>query len=54
VTQHIRACVALLRAVSVQHGSEALPLSSFWPIEVLSQYTPSPDNRPRVFVANPG
>jgi hypothetical protein len=54
VTQHIRECVALLRAVSVQHGSEALPLSSFWPIEVLSQYTPSLDDRPRVFVANPG
>jgi len=54
VTQHIRECVTLLRGVAVKYGTEALPLTKFWPIGVVSQYSPSPDNSPRVFVANPG
>jgi hypothetical protein len=54
VTQHIRECVTLLRGVAIKYGTESLPLSKFWPIEVVSQYSPAPDNSPRVFVANPG
>jgi hypothetical protein len=54
ITQHIRDCVTLLRGVAIKYGTESLPLSKFWPIEVVSQYSPPPDNSPRVFVANPG
>jgi hypothetical protein len=54
ITQHIRECVTLLRRVAIKYGTESLPLSKFWPIEVVSQYSPPPDNSPRVFVANPG
>jgi len=54
VTQHIRNCVSLLRDVAVRHRSERLAITEFWPIEVLSQYSPPADDTPRVFVANPG
>ncbi|RUL84578.1 hypothetical protein [Tautonia sociabilis] len=54
VTQHIRECVGLLREVAIRYGTESLPLTKFWPIEVLSQYSPPVDDKPRVFVANPG
>lgn len=54
VTQHIKNCVNLLRSVSLRHRSEQLHITEFWPIEVLSQYAPSKDSNPRVFVANPG
>jgi hypothetical protein len=54
VTQHIRNCVNLLRDVALRHRSEKLAITKFWPIEVLSQYAPPPDSKPRVFVANPG
>lgn len=54
VTQHIRNCVNLLRDVALRHRSERLSITEFWPIEVLSQYSASPDSKPRVFVANPG
>ncbi|MGC1782112.1 MAG: hypothetical protein WA708_06310 [Acidobacteriaceae bacterium] len=54
VTQQIRNCVNLLRDVAVRHRSERLPITEFWPIEVLSQYSPPPDCEPRVFVGNPG
>src|SRR5262245_50087184 len=54
VTQHIRECVTLLRGVAIKYGTESLPISKFWPIEVVSQYSPPRDKTPRVFVANPG
>jgi len=54
VTQHIRNCVNVLRDVAVRYYSEKLPIAKFWPIEVLSQYAPTADSKPRVFVANPG
>ncbi|MEI9975316.1 MAG: hypothetical protein WDO73_26595 [Ignavibacteriota bacterium] len=54
VTQHIRNCVNLLRDVGVRHRSQKLAITEFWPIEVLSQYSPPADSKPRVFVANPG
>ncbi len=54
VTQHIRDCVNLLRDIAVRHRSEKLAITEFWPIEVLSQYAPPTDPKPRVFVANPG
>src|ERR1700730_109130 len=54
VTQHIRTCVTLLRDVGVRHRSQKLVITEFWPIEVLSQYSPPADSKPRVFVANPG
>jgi hypothetical protein len=54
VTQHIRNCVNLLRDVALRHRSEKLAITKFWPIEVLSQYAPPKDSKPRVFVANPG
>jgi hypothetical protein len=50
ITQHIRECISLLREVSI----EDTKLTKFWPIEVLSQYSPPIDDKPRVFVANPG
>ena len=50
VTQRIRRCADLLRRLCV--GS--LPLSDYWQIEVLSKYTRSITNKPRVFIANPG
>lgn len=50
ITQHIRECVSLLREVSIDDTE----LSKFWFIEVLSQYSPPIDDKPRVFVANPG
>lgn len=54
VTQHIQECVKLLRSVAIKYRSESLRLSHFWPIQVFSQYSPTIDDRPRVFVANPG
>jgi len=45
VTQHIRECVSILREVAIRYGTEALPLSKFWPIEVLSQYSPPLDDK---------
>lgn len=54
VTQQIRNCVNLLRDVGVRHRSQKLAITDFWPIEVLSQYSPPADSKPRVFVANPG
>lgn len=54
ITQHIRECVSILRDVSIRYGTETLPLTKFWPIEVLSQYSPATDDKPRVFVGNPG
>jgi hypothetical protein len=54
ITQHIRECVTLLRGVAIKYGTESLPLSNFWPIDVVSQYSSPPDDSPRVFVANPG
>jgi hypothetical protein len=54
VTQQIRNCVNLLRDVGVSHRSQKLAITEFWPIEVLSQYAPPADSKPRVFVANPG
>ncbi|MCI0623123.1 MAG: hypothetical protein L0387_15945 [Acidobacteria bacterium] len=54
ITQHIRECVHLLRNVSIRYRTQSLPLSSFWPIEVFSKYSPPKDTKPRVFVANPG
>lgn len=54
VTQQIRNCVNLLRDVGVRHRSQKLAIADFWPIEVLSQYSPPADSKPRVFVANPG
>jgi hypothetical protein len=54
VTQHIRKCLGLLRDVSLRRYSEKLSITQFWPIEVLSQYSPPPDATPRVFIANPG
>ncbi|MDX2181568.1 MAG: hypothetical protein SFV18_18380 [Bryobacteraceae bacterium] len=54
VTQHIRNCVNLLRDVALRHRSDRLAITEFWPIEVLSQYSPAADSKPRVFVANPG
>lgn len=54
ITQHIRNCVGLLRDVSLRRYSEKLSITQFWPIEVLSQYSPPPDATPRVFIANPG
>jgi hypothetical protein len=54
ITQQIRNCVTLLRDVGVRHRSEKLSLTEFWPIEVLSQYAPPVDTKPRVFVSNPG
>lgn len=54
VTQHIRNCVNLLREVALRHRSEKLAITKFWPVEVLSQYAPPQDSKPRVFVANPG
>lgn len=54
VTQHIRNCANLLRDVALRLRSERLPITEFWPIEVLSQYSTPPDSKPRVFVANPG
>lgn len=50
VTQRIRRCTDLLRRLRVG----PLPLSDHWQIEVLSKYTRSTSNKPRVFVANPG
>src|SRR5262249_29149428 len=54
VTQYIRDCVAQLRGVAIKYGTEAIPLTKFWPVEVVSQYSPPRDTKPRVFVANPG
>lgn len=54
VTQHIRNCVNLLRDVALRYRSDRLAITEFWPIEVLSQYSPPADSKPRVFVANPG
>src|SRR5271157_514314 len=54
ITQHIRECVSILREVAIRYGTETLPLTKFWPIEVLSQYSSPIDDKPRVFVANPG
>ncbi len=54
MTQHIRNCVNVLRDVAVRYYSEKLPLTKFWPIEVLSQYAPTADSKPRIFIANPG
>ena len=54
ITQHIRECASILREVAIRSGTETLPLTKYWPIEVLSQYSPPKDNKPRVFVANPG
>lgn len=54
VTQDIRECVHLLRNVSIKYRTESLPLSSIWPIEVFSRYSPPKGVKPRVFVANPG
>ncbi len=54
ITQHIRECVSMLREVAIRYGTETLPLTKFWPIEVLSQYSQPVDDKPRVFVANPG
>ena len=54
ITQHIRECVSMLREVAIRYGTETLPLTKFWPIEVLSQYSKPVDDKPRVFVANPG
>jgi hypothetical protein len=54
VTQHIGDCVKLLRSVAIKYGSQELPLTKFWPIEVISQYTPPANGIPRVFIANPG
>lgn len=54
VTQHIRECTSILREVGIRYGTEPLSLTKFWPIEVLSQYSPPTDDKPRVFVANPG
>ncbi len=54
VTQQIRNCVSLLRDIGGRHRSEKIAITEFWPIEVLSQYAPSADSKPRVFVANPG
>jgi hypothetical protein len=54
VTQHIGDCVKLLRSVAIKYGSQELPLTNFWPIEVMSQYSPPANGIPRVFIANPG
>ena len=54
ITQHIRNCVNLLRDIAVRHRSEKLAITKFWPIEVLSQYAPASNSKPRVFVTNPG
>src|ERR1700749_3038100 len=39
VTQHIRDCVNHLRDVAPRNRSEKIPITEFWPIEVLSQYS---------------
>ncbi len=54
VTQRIRDCVNLLRGLAIKAGSEALSLTDFWPVEVISQYSSPATGNPRVFVANPG
>ena len=54
VTQHIRDCVKLLRGVAIKYATQELPLTKFWPIEVVSQYSPPAKGTPRVFIANPG
>lgn len=54
ITQQIRNCVDLLRDIGGRHRSEKIAITEFWPIEVLSQYAPPADSKPRVFVSNPG
>jgi hypothetical protein len=54
VTQSIRRCVEALRKLGVMVSGTIVPISTYWTIEVLSQYAPAASDRPRLFVANPG
>jgi hypothetical protein len=54
VTQQIRNCINLLRDIGVRRRSQKLAITEVWSIEVLSQYVPPAESKPRVFVANPG
>ena len=50
VTHAVGAAVSALKDVHLGHDS----LSRFWTVESFSRYAPPPDDKPRVYVSNPG